>query len=216
MSNANRETEAKFYIRNIASIEDRLRQMKARLIQPRTHELNWRFDTASGDLQRDQRVLRLRQDREIHLTYKDNSEFKSGALSRREIEFSTNDLDSARNFLEALGYEVVFEYEKYRTTYSMSTQYTKKNTTPESRYTNIMLDELPFGNFVEIEGEWELLKPTAGELGLKWETAIPISYHALFEHLRQTHTLGFRDLTFENFKTIQIQANELDVRPADE
>ena len=63
------------------------------------------------------RVLRLRKDDLVRLTYKDNSQNIKGALSRREIEFVADDFDSAKQFIEALGYEVVFVYEKYRTTF---------------------------------------------------------------------------------------------------
>ena len=46
-----------------------------------------------------------------------------------------------------------------------------------------MFDELPYGNFVEIEGKLETLRPIAEELQLVWDKAIPASYHALFERL---------------------------------
>jgi adenylate cyclase, class 2 len=213
---ADQEIEAKFYVRRLAEIEKRLQQLGANLIQPRTQETNWRFDTPQGDLRRDGRALRLRRDQGVHLTYKGQSENQSGALSRREIEFSASDLDSARKFLEALGYDVVFIYEKYRTTYSLSPRPTVISKSPKGHDIHFMLDELPYGNFVEIEGESDALEPAAMELGLAWKTAIPASYHVLFERLCETRTLSFRDLTFENFKTIQILPADLGVNPADE
>ncbi len=213
---ADQEIEAKFYVRNLAEIEKHLGQLGAHLIQSRTHETNWRFDTPQGDLRRDGRALRLRRDQGIHLTYKGQSENQSGALSRREIEFSASDLDSARKFLEALGYEVVFIYEKYRATYSLSPRSTTSRKSQKGQDILIMLDELPYGNFVEIEGETDALKPTAAELGLAWKTAIPASYHALFERVCEARALSFRDLTFENFKEIQILPADLGINPADE
>jgi adenylate cyclase class 2 len=160
----------------------------ARLIQPRTHEINLRFDTPKRDFQREHRVLRLRQDRASRLTYKDGTVLESGAFSRREIEFAVSDFDSARQFIEALGYEVVFTYEKYRT---------------------------PYGDFVEIEGEMDQLKPVASQLGLNWEAAIPASYHELFDRVCAARKLTFRDLTYENFKDIHTSPLDLDAQPAD-
>ncbi|MGA7192277.1 MAG: class IV adenylate cyclase [Anaerolineales bacterium] len=172
------------------------------LIQPRTFEVNLRFDTSKGDLMRAGRVLRLRKDDLVRLTYKDNSRQIKGALTRREIEFVANDFDSAKQFIEALGYEVVFIYEKYRTTFKY-------------KGTQIMFDELPYGNFVEIEGKLKSLRPIAEELQLDWEKAIPASYHALFERLCKARGLKFRDLTFKNFKGIKVSPKDMMIEYAD-
>ena len=78
-----------------------------------------------------------------------------------------------------------------------------------------MLDELPYGNFVEIEGEFEELKPLAQMLGLNWDAAIPASYHSLFDRVSISRNLTFRDLSFEKFKDIKISPGDLGVEPAD-
>ena len=78
-----------------------------------------------------------------------------------------------------------------------------------------MLDELPYGNFVEIEGELEMLRPIAEELHLDWGKAIPASYHALFERLCNSRGLTFRDLTFENFKGISVLPEDMLIEYAD-
>jgi adenylate cyclase class 2 len=198
-----RETEAKFYVRRLADMARNMVSSGAHLVQARTHELNLRFDTPDGEFQREGRVLRLRQDEAAHLTYKDGSESVEGAVSRREIEFSVSDFDSAREFVEALGYKVVFMYEKNRTTYELDNAH-------------IMLDETPIGDFVEIEGELGRLRPIAKKLGLDWEAAVPASYHALFERIRLKRGLKSGDLSFENFKGIIVTPAELGIRPADE
>jgi adenylate cyclase class 2 len=185
------------------------------LIQPRTFELNLRFDTSNGDLERAGRILRLRRDDLARLTYKDNGQNINGALSRREIEFVVNDFDSAKQFIEALGYGVVFIYEKYRTTYALSSQTSEVLKDFGSLEAHIMFDELPYGNFIEIEGELERLRPIAKELGLDWEKAIPASYHALFERLCKSRGLTFRDLTFENFKGIKVSPMDMMIEYAD-
>src|SRR5574341_133914 len=245
MSEPNRETEVKFYVRDLAAIRRRLqpppplghlphrscrehrrhagarRQIRNQvlrkfllfysriwgrlgggLIQPRTHEMNLRFDTPDRSFQREGRVLRLRQDEAVHLTYKDGNTLKDGALSRREIEFEVSDFALARQFLEALGYEAVFLYAKFRTIYDLDGAH-------------IMLDETPIGGFVEIEGELEELKAAAEKLRLNWAAAIPASYHALFERVRKARGLKFRDLSFENFKGMKVSSDDLSVLPAD-
>ncbi|HXD09527.1 MAG TPA: hypothetical protein VN653_05655, partial [Anaerolineales bacterium] len=82
---------------------------------------------------------------------------------------------------------------------------------------HIMLDELPYGNFVEIEGSnIETIHVVSEKLKLNISNSIPASYSALFEGLRQTLGLAFTDLTFENFAKINISPEELRVRSADE
>jgi adenylate cyclase, class 2 len=209
------EIEAKFYLQDLPKIAAHLQALGARLIQPRTHELNLRFDTPDGDFQRQRRVLRLRQDEGARLTYKDGATLEDGAFSRREIEFVVGNFDSAREFIEALGYEVAFTYEKYRTTYIWGLAALDALKDRAAPGPHLMLDELPYGDFVEIEGELEQLKPVAIQLGLKWEAAIPASYHELFERLRAARKLTFRDLTYANFKDLEVSASDMGVFSAD-
>ena len=55
--------EVKFYVRALPErLKQRLQDLDARLEQPRTYEINLRFDTPNGDLMRQRQVLRLRQD----------------------------------------------------------------------------------------------------------------------------------------------------------
>ncbi|MGC8855823.1 MAG: class IV adenylate cyclase, partial [Anaerolineae bacterium] len=196
MSQAHQEIEAKFYVQSLAGIEKRIKQLGGRLIQPRTLEINLRYDTPNRDLQRSGRVLRLRQDVVTSLTYKSGGQTQEGALARTEIEFTVSNFETAQQFLEALGYQVFFVYEKYRTIFVIGS-------------IQIMLDELPYGDFVEIEGALENLKNLAPQLGLRWETAIQESYYHLFQTLYKTQGLTFRDLRFENFAHLTITAEQL-------
>lgn len=210
------ETEAKFYLKDLLKMETRLQNLGAQLIQPRTHEINLRFDTPNKDFLRGRRVLRLRQDEAAHLTYKDGTRLEDGAFSRREIEFIVSDFDAARQFIEALGYEAVFTYEKFRTTYALPSQGSKPFGDKEDLNMHLMLDELPYGGFIEIEGIMDRLKPIAIQIGLNWEAAIPASYHELFDRVCSTRKLSFRDLTYKNFNDIHVLPEDLHVIPADE
>lgn len=202
------EIEAKFYVTNLSRIESQLRAWDAQLVQPRMLETNIRFDLPDARLRSEQRVLRLRRDTEARLTYKDPSKNERGALSRTEIEFTVEDFDKAKQFLEALGYQPVFYYEKYRTTYMLQ---------PFEGFIHIMLDELPYGKFIEIEGEnIERIQEVSNNLNLKWDTAIGKSYNALFERLcEMRQQLDHIQLTFAALNGLSIKAEELSVYAAD-
>ncbi len=198
------ETEAKFHIRNLGRIESRLLELKAHLIQPRIHEINLRFDSAGDELRSSFRVLRLRQDEKARLTFKGPSvEQAGGILSRREIEFVVEDFDKAREFLEALGYRVVVFYEKFRATYELGSSH-------------IMLDELPYGHFLEIEGEnADEIRKVADLLGLDWAKMIRAGYHAIFERATGKFNLEPSQLSFAALEGIKITAEDLNIEAAD-
>lgn len=197
------ETEAKFYVRDLKRIEMRLLELKAHLIQARVHEINLRFDNPNGDLRRQFKVLRLRKDTETKFTFKGPGVEVGGALSRREIEFTVSDFEGARQFLDVLGFAPIVFYEKFRATFELNG-------------THIMLDELPHGNFVEIEGDdIAALRDIAGLLGLNWEASIKVSYHALFMRAAEKYGLDESQLSFEVLESIQITANDLSIIPAD-
>jgi adenylate cyclase class 2 len=198
------ETEAKFHTQNLGRIESRLLELNARLIQPRIHEINLRFDSAGDELRSSLRVLRLRQDEKARLTFKGPSvEQAGGILSRREIEFVVEDFDTAREFLEALGYRVVVFYEKFRATYELGK-------------THIMLDQLPYGDFIEIEGEnAEEIRKLADLLGLDWGKMVRAGYHALFDRVSGKLHLDPSQLSFAALEKVKITAEDLEIRPAD-
>ena len=204
MTKNSQETEAKFYVVRLDRMIARLDEFHARLVQPRVLETNLRFDLPDGSLTSTGRVLRLRLDTQARLTYKGAGQNKSGVLDRQEIEFIVEDDQKARQFLEALGYQESMYYEKYRTTYELDDAL-------------IMLDEMPYGSFLEIEGETvEQIRDISAKLHLNWDAAIPSSYTALFESLRRRMGLSFRDLSFENFGDQRVTPADLDVQPADE
>ena len=207
MSDTQQEIEAKFYVRDLDGIITRLHELEAHLIQRRVLETNLRFDLPDGSLRSEGRVLRLRRDTVARFTYKGPSTNERGVLSRTEIEFTVDDFEKAKEFMEALGYQKLLYYDKYRTTYELQTS---------EGSVHVMLDELPYGNFVEIEGKSsETIRVTADQLNLNWDTAIGTSYTALFERARKTLRLVFRDLSFENFAGMEVNASDLGVRAAD-
>jgi len=204
MSDRGQETEAKFYVLHFDQITMRLQELQAHLIQPRVLETNLRFDLPDNSFRSSGRVLRLRRDTESKLTYKGASQNRSGVLDRQEIEFVVGDFEKARQFLEALGFRRTMFYEKYRATYEFDDL-------------SIMLDEVPYGDFVEIEGEdVEHIQKLDAKLHLEWSAAIETSYTGLFENVKKALELPFQDISFENFEGIKVTSGQLKVRAADE
>ena len=212
------ELEVKFFVPNLQAFARMLEKTSAQQTDPRIHEFNLRFDTPAGELSRAFRALRLRQDRAARLTYKGPSLDSDGARLREEIEVKVEDFAAARRFLEALGYQIWVIYEKYRTSYTLAItgdQANEERTPGEDAPVLIVLDELPFGNFIEIEGcSGKDLRAAAALLGLDWEAQIKESYLELFRALREKRGLQFRDLTFENFKGVIVTPEELGVLAA--
>jgi adenylate cyclase, class 2 len=195
------EIEVKFYIQDLLEIRHRLEKLGASLIHPRIFENNLRFDLPDGLLTQTHRVLRLRQDRQFRMTYKGPAQSHQPASIRQEIEFSISDFDAGRRLLEALGYHVSIRYEKYRTEYVY--------------YDSIIaLDEMPYGNFIEIEGEdVPAIQLFAVKLGLNWESRCLESYLSIFQRLREKLGLQAENLTFEAFSGIQISPTDLEIQP---
>jgi adenylate cyclase class 2 len=202
MSATGQELEVKFYLSRFSDLAAGLAAKGAQLLQTRVHEINLRFDTPAGDLGRSYRVLRLRQDTEAHLTYKGPGEIQDGVRLRQELEFTVSDFATAHAALEALGYQVVLMYEKFRTTYKLGDVL-------------VVLDEMPYGNFVEIEGpDGASIQAAARRLGLDWEKRTLDSYTVLFERVRLSRGLAFRDLSFDNFAGLQVTAVDFGLETA--
>lgn len=209
MNENEQEIEVKFYVNDLAAVEESLLGLGCRLVEPKVFESNLRFDTPDGALTLERRVLRLRQPAPSGqpeaagvLTYKSPSQPGQEVTIRQEIEVVVDNLVTARHLLEALGYQVVVMYEKWRTIYRLGP-------------VDVVLDELPYGNFVEIEGHNpEEIRTAARQLGLKWKARLELSYLGLFERLR-LGGLNAQHLTFAELAGHYFSADDLDVLPAD-
>jgi len=202
MSSSDQELEVKFYLSRRKDMEAKLSSVGP-VSAPRVHEVNLRLDTTDLSLLSTGRLLRLRQDTRARVTYKGPGSEEGGARLRQELEFTVSDFDTALALFEALGYQVYMMYEKYRTTYQLGN-------------VEVTLDEMPTGDFLEIEGpDGESIRRAAVQLELNWEARILDSYTVLFERTRAQLGFDFRDLSFENFKGMKISPALLGVRIAD-
>ena len=189
----NREREVKFYLPNFQDQKKILEDAGAHLIKNRVHELNYRFDTGNNSLKENHQVLRLRKDDQNHLTFKDQNKFSEGIADRRELEIIIDNLDTTRSILEALGFSIFIIYEKYRTTYHLN-------------QCEIVLDKLPFGYFLEIEGTSAAsIQTTAAFLELDWGKRITLSYLELFYQLKVKKNLQIDHILFKSFKNLKFE-----------
>ncbi len=197
------EKEAKFYIRNLNKIEMQIKDLGGVATQPRVFESNLRFDTCGRELSASYQVLRLRQDTRARLTYKGPADPNSEVSARLEYEVEISDLTTTESIFEALGYEVITIYEKYRTSYSLDN-------------VELSLDEMPFGEFMEIEGaDAHQIRQMADKLNLKWKNRSSLSYLRIFSQVKEQLGLSMRDLTFSNFSGLDIQPDHLQLSYAD-
>jgi len=188
--NASLEQETKFFLPDAAALRSRIAGLGLDRFQARMHEENIRFDTPDGSLTRQGKVLRLRKAGRCILTYKQPEDPHATAPARRhmESEIVVEDIDRMAYVLEGLGYRPIVRYDKYREVFSRES-------------TLVMVDQLPFGDFLELEGpDLGQLRAMAATLGLDWAAALQASYMGIFLTLKRKYQLPFLDATFEKFK----------------
>lgn len=184
----NLETEVKFLVADESALRARLEAAGAEQVRPRVYERNVRFDDEVGGLLEKGQLLRLRQDDAARLTFKALAKLdrQSEAKVREELEITVGNFDTTAAILERLGFRAQQVYEKYRETFELGE-------------VEVVLDELPFGRFVELEGSEEDIREAARQLNLPWEQRILDNYLLLMARAKTYYSLPFDDLTFENF-----------------
>lgn len=124
-----------------------------------------------GVLDEDDSVLRVRktQDKTI-LTFKKTIQNDFNIKQRTEHETEIADSNEIEKIIENLGFAPRLVYEKRRKTWHF-------------RSVEIVLDELPFGSFMEIEGSITAIAEAEMFLGIEdYETE-----HATYPHLTMKH-----------------------------
>ena len=115
----------------------------------------------------EQIVLRLRRvgDRAL-LTYKQRVGERTDIKQQLELETEVSNPEALEFILEALGFFPAAVYEKRRETWRLGA-------------TEIVIDELPFGLFMEIEGEEQAIREIESKLGIQGLEAEPLTYPRL-------------------------------------
>jgi adenylate cyclase class 2 len=128
-------------------------------------EVNTLYTGETLDVERS--VLRLRRigNRGV-LTYKESLPPRLDMKHRREDETRVDDPDAMELILEALGFSPALVYEKRRETWRLA-------------QTEIVIDELPFGLFMEIEGSGKDIREVETKLSIKRLRTESLSYPRL-------------------------------------
>jgi len=190
------EIEAKFFLPSRMAMRKRILALGARSLSSRYLERNLRLDNPDARLAKRQALLRLRQGEINTITYKQGTaQFEA----REEVEIEVDDFDQALELLTAIGFVITATYEKYREVFRIDP-------------VTLMLDEVPFGCFLEIEGpELAAIQESTEALGLDWDSRVRKSYLAIFSCLREQLSLPFTEITFRNFEMIDpVSTQELE------
>ncbi len=163
------ESELKFRVegpRDHARVRAALRRLGARR-EGEYAEENYRFQGPGKTTRRT--TLRLRVldgGPKGVLTAKGPAQFLSGVKVREETEVQVADGHATLDLLMQLGFQILVIYRKRRTVYVLDRS-------------NVTLDVLDFGHYVEVEGPLEVIPSVARDLGLDPATAIKDSYSVL-------------------------------------
>lgn len=189
------EIEVKFYLSDMDRIRSRIIELGAESMG-RAFETNIRFEDADKGLIQKKSLLRLRKDKTTTLTFKSEPRVKDDQFKiLRELEVEVNDFDTMKHILESIGLQEEQIYEKWRETLVL-------------KDTKLCLDTMPYGNFLEIEGQKEDIKELASRIGLKWQKRILLNYLAIFDVIKQKSNLPFYDVTFSNFINIRFDLSK--------
>jgi adenylate cyclase, class 2 len=100
-------------------------------------------------------VLRLRKtDQKNTLTYKEKAGYDGDFKHQIEFETVISDVDATESIIEKLGYKLSVVYEKHRKAWHFGP-------------VEVVLDELPFGFYMEIEGEMQDITDAEELLGIQ-------------------------------------------------
>ena len=173
------EIEVKLRIRNLERLRRDLLEIGCQETVPRSLERNWTWDFPGQPLRQQGKLLRVRQFAgRCLLTFKGAARPSRHFKIREEREIEVQDLETLGVILARLGLEVIFRYEKYRTSYSLRAQ-------RQEHSVDLAVDETPIGNYLEIEGREADITRIADRLGFKSKDAfIKESYLGLFAKSR--------------------------------
>lgn len=178
MAENNREVEIKFKVPNVEALRNKLGNLGAKNLG-RVFERTVRFDTPAGDLEKSNKFVRVRTGFKSVITFKQKLKEDKDFKVRKEIEFQIEDSRKMEEILVSLGFTKKLIMEKIR----------EKWLLPK---VEVVIDELPFGNFMEIEGSKDYIKTTADRLGLKLSDGLIQSYWELWQKTGGTGNIVFK------------------------
>src|SRR6478609_7165282 len=138
------ETEKKYHLEpwRVEEVTQRLVELGADF-EKEVFEVNYQH--RGGEMDERGATLRLRKIGDFTvLTYKEKVATQNGTKKKIEFETSVSDVDATEAIIEHLGYKLTAVYEKRRKYWNFGE-------------VEVVLDELPFGLYMEIEGTSEAI-----------------------------------------------------------
>ena len=148
------ETEKKYRLgqKRLEEITQKLLDLGATYVKE-VFEVNYQH--RGGEMDERGATLRLRKIGDFTvLTYKERVKSENGAKRKIEFETSVSDVEAMEGIIEHLGYRLTAVYEKRRKYWHFGD-------------VEVVIDELPFGLYMEIEGTDEAIQKAEKKLGLK-------------------------------------------------
>lgn len=177
------EIERKYRFSDFGMLRTRLKEARCEYMG-REFEENTVWDDASHNLQEQGILLRFRSVGGSHVLClkkppkERNIEDTHKVLE--EVETEVADPEAMDAIFRHLGYEVAFRYEKLRESWRMEE-------------VTVCLDHLPFGRFVELEGDEESIPRAEAILGLQGCPSTILNYHQLHKAFRRERGLQDED-----------------------
>jgi len=211
------EIETKLRVTDLHGLRSRLKQLRASVIIPRTHEFNTLYDTPENHLFRHGQMIRIRVERPgtrsggsgpLHdspgiLTFKGPAtrlhvlrkasggpKIRKKLKIREEHEVTLESWQRMARILLALGMKPKFRYEKFRTTFKI----------PGVSPLSVELDQTPIGLFLELEGSVAAIDRGAVLLGYNSRDFINDTYGALFLDDCRRRGIKSADMLFRRAK----------------
>ncbi len=184
MASNNREIEIKFKIQNPQQIREKI--SKEGKLVGKAFEKTIRFDTQTKSLESSGKFLRVRSGFSNTITFKrkvENKEFRE----REELELEISDLEKMRQIIKNLGFDKELIMEKYREKWKF-------------KDVEIVIDTLPMGTYIEIEGNEQSIKETAKTIGLNLENKILETYWEIWKDFAKENKIQSENITFEAIK----------------
>ena len=179
-----KEIELKFKVKEPDFIREKLKEVEAKFVG-KAFEKTIKFDTKNDDLKKEGKFLRVRTGFKNVITFKrkigtGDKKFKE----REEIELEISDSKKMEEILKNLGFPKRWIMEKYREKWQWGSA-------------EIVIDRLPFGNFLEIEGNKKVIEKTAKLLGLHLADGLTSTYWGLWEDYRKKHVIKNENIIFK-------------------
>jgi adenylate cyclase class 2 len=167
------EIEVKFALTSRPDLVRKLHEIGAQRLYPETFEDNIVLDRR-GELRTKGALLRVRKFGKYSLvTFKGPMSIEGGIKSREEVQTGVESFELAIQLLASLDYKPVFRYQKFREVWRV-------------KDVEVVIDRTPIGEYFEIEGQVEVIREVAAQLGMNMDNAIRHSYADLYRQARRT------------------------------